>query len=143
MSVDSIEALRIASTGATVAARRAGTTAAATVTPMPTAKAATIVELWTTREASGKSRPNWANTHISPRATPSPAVRPPIAASSPIIAASSTTEPRTWRRLAPIARTRASSLVLRDRDRERVGDGERADEECDGTEDEQNRLEHA
>ena len=48
---------------------------------------------------------------FSPAATPTPRARPTTEATRPTTTASRSTEPSTWRRLAPMARSSAISCV--------------------------------
>ena len=57
----------------------------------------------------GRSMPADANTPLSSFARPMPATRPITEATVPMASASTTTERSTWRRVAPSARSSASS----------------------------------
>ena len=102
---------RRAARGATRVACTAGSTAASRVMPRPTAKAITTVVELMTRPVVGRSAPAAENAAVTPVARPTPASNPMIDATSPSSVASTRTDPRTWRRLAPMARSRASSRV--------------------------------
>nr|BFE71116.1 hypothetical protein GCM10020092_044170 [Actinoplanes digitatis] len=102
----------IAATGEIRDARSAGRTAATTVTSTPTTNELMIASSGTPSGASSSPPPpTELNRYASPKPTPTPAARPSTAATSPITTASTSTEPMTWRRLAPIARISASSRV--------------------------------
>ena len=102
---------RIASTGETRAARRAGMSAAAAVTPTPTAIAATTVRPAMTVGPLGSGIPSTSSNARSPAATAMPRANPAAELTTPTTSASSRTERVTCPRLAPRARIRASSLV--------------------------------
>ena len=91
--------------------RSAGRSAASTVITMPTSSETTIVRVLKTGLVDGRSMPNDTNRALSPRASPKPTNRPTIEAKTPITNASSRTEARTWRRVAPSVRSVASSRV--------------------------------
>ena len=103
---------RIAASGGTRDARRAGMTAATTVTPRrrrpPRSRPSSG---FTTRPPAGRSSPKPASTPLSRPATPMPATKPSTEARSPITNASTSTDPITCRRLAPTARSSAISRV--------------------------------
>ena len=61
--------------------------------------------------AWGRSMPTEISSELSPLARASPRNSPAIEASRPITNASSSTEARTWRRVAPSVRSVASSRV--------------------------------
>ena len=63
----------------------------------------------TTTPPAGMSIPMVSSSTFRPDATPMPAARPTTEAMSPTTTASSSTEPSTWRRLAPMARRSAMS----------------------------------
>jgi hypothetical protein len=94
-------------------ARRAGPQADTSAVPTPTASATTTVRgrtrvaPVTPPTASSVDRSSTPNHHASPM----PATRPASEASAPTIAAWSRTERRSWARLAPTHRSRASSRV--------------------------------
>ena len=89
----------------------------------------------------GRSMPADANTLAEQLGEPEPAATPITEATVPIASASTTTERSTWRRVAPSARMqRELARALRDGDRERVVDRERADEHGDSSEHEQEDL---
>ena len=60
---------------------------------------------------AGRPRPSRPSTAFSPIAMAAPAASPISEAMRPIATASMSTERRTWRRLAPSARSRPFSLV--------------------------------
>ena len=100
---------RMAATGAVRAARRAGITAAATVTRVPTARL-----MRTVGSVIGRLVPmSTPSAHLMPAfaawamSTPKPI--PSADPNAPTMAASLSTELRTWPREAPSARKRASS----------------------------------
>ena len=100
---------RMAATGATRLARRAGRSAEATLTPSPATSEMTTVDDVSTMPPAGMSMPMASSITLRPDATPMPAARPTTEAMSPTTTASSSTEPSTWRRLAPMARSSAIS----------------------------------
>jgi hypothetical protein len=100
-----------AATGAIRTARRAGRIAEITVTPTPTAIAMTTVRASNTSGADGSTMPNAFNSALRPTAAPTPAPSPISEATSPVSAASASTDPNTCRRLAPTMRSSASSRV--------------------------------
>ncbi len=104
---------RMASTGATLAALRDGSHAASTVTPTPTPSAATTGRGPITSGPSGRASCAVPSRPGSTAATPSPSRKPAAEATRPSRAASASTEPATWRREAPIARSSAISRVRR------------------------------
>ncbi len=106
-----VAASRIAATGGTREALTAGIAAASMVIRMPTANAPTMAAAGTPMPARCAPMPTLANTNASSAPTPMPAPRPMMDAITPITAASVSTELMTCRRLAPIARIRASSRV--------------------------------
>ena len=64
-----------------------------------------------TMPPAGMSRPVAASRALSPAATATPSPRPTAEASRPTVTASSRTEDRIWRRVAPSARSRPFSRV--------------------------------
>ena len=106
-----VAASRIAATGATFAARRAGSSAETAVTRMPTTKATMTVRGCSTIGADGRPAPKAPNSACRPSATPIPAASPIADARPPTTTASISTERVTWPLLAPSARIRASSRV--------------------------------
>ena len=102
---------RRAAIGATRLARSAGATAEATVTTTPTTTDVMIVAAVMTVGPDGMSRPTLASSSRSPNDIPIPRPRPAAQATSPTATASSSTERRTCRRPAPIARSMARSRV--------------------------------
>lgn len=104
-------ASRSASTGSTLVALRAGATAAATVISVPTASPMATVPASTWSGAEGSENPNMPISRVSPCAMPSPSTMPSADAAAPSTAASTTMVCITWRRVAPIALSNASSRV--------------------------------
>ena len=100
-----------AATGGIRTARRAGLMADTTVTPTPTTRAAMTVRDSKTRGPVGRVMPNPLSRASRPRAASTPSPRPISEATSPSRPASTSTERKTWRRLAPTIRSRASSRV--------------------------------
>ena len=106
----SIDTSDMAATGGTRVDRNAGTTADSTVTPTPMRRARA-----TTPTVSGGS-PLWTEKNdptaaLSPAARNTPSTRPITDATRPTARASIMIEPRTWCRLAPIARSSAVSRL--------------------------------
>ena len=101
----------IAATGDTLAALRAGEMAATRVTPIPTTSERMTVLAVRTRLPAGRPNPNAPTSAFRPAASRTPAASPITAAMRPTAAASMSTEPRTWRLLAPRARNRPFSRV--------------------------------
>jgi hypothetical protein len=101
----------MAATGGTLAALRAGEMAATTVTPRPSSNETTTVRADRTRLPPGRAKPNTPSSALRPVATANPAASPSTAAMAPTATASTSTQPRTWRRLAPRARSRPFSWV--------------------------------
>ena len=81
------------------------------VTTVPTTNATTTVRGSSWRDVLGRSIPNAESNPLSPMAIPIPAMRPNTDASNPVTNASTTTEVMTCPRLAPSARSNASSRV--------------------------------
>ena len=109
-TVGSAWSSRIAATGATEEARRAGRTAARAVTTTPTNSVAPMVRGLTGRP--DRSRPNSVlMSCCSPAARPIPAPRPATEPTRPTSNDSPSTDRVTWWREAPIARSSASSRV--------------------------------
>ena len=81
------------------------------MTTVPTTNATTTVRGSSWSEVLGRSIPNADSNPFSAMAIPIPAMRPNADASNPVTNASTTTEVMTCRRLAPIARSSASSRV--------------------------------
>ena len=102
-------ASRSAATGGTRVARHAGIRPAISVTSVPTSIETTIVRLANTVPASGSARSIERKIASRPFATPKPTASPASEASSPIASASSSTEPRTCRRMAPTIRSSPNS----------------------------------
>ena len=100
-----------AATGGMRMARRAGLMADTTVTPTPTARATITVRDSKARDPVGSVIPNPLRSSSSPTAASTPSPRPTSEASTPRMRASSSTERKSWRRLAPTMRSRASSRV--------------------------------
>ena len=86
---------RMAATGDTRVARTAGMSAAASVTPMPTARAITIVRPASSMSPRGIPMPAASKSAPSARAKPSPRKRPETDATVPTTRASTATEART------------------------------------------------
>jgi hypothetical protein len=101
----------MAARGGTRDAFTAGTTPARRVTTIPTTSEAPTAPALSVRPPAGRPNPKAAKRPFRPRATTTPPNRPITEATAPITAASPTTEARTWRRLAPRARSRADSRV--------------------------------
>ena len=101
----------VATIGGTRAARIAGQSDAATVTSTPMPSAARTVRSWNTRVWVGMAKPSRLARESSSPASAYPTPRPTADAATPIAAASATTDPMTWRRLAPSARSNPSSRV--------------------------------
>ena len=93
----------MAATGGTRDARHAGTRADTSVTTTPTTRAMTAALGRTTR------LPGRSNRFTSTDATPRPSMKPMTDPRMPIASASTNTDRRTWRRLAPTARISAIS----------------------------------
>ncbi|GIV00261.1 MAG: hypothetical protein KatS3mg014_1876 [Actinomycetota bacterium] len=102
---------RSASTGATRPARRAGTTDATRVTAVPARSDTTTVRGRTWSPVPGRSTPKASSRTRRPAPMPTPAPTPTAEARRPTIPASSSTDAVTWRRVAPSARSSASSRV--------------------------------
>ncbi len=102
-------ASRSAATGGTRVARQAGIRPATSVTSVPTSIDTSTVWLVNTMPASGRARSIESKMASRPLATPKPAARPVAEASRPMASASSSTEPRIWRRVAPTIRSRPNS----------------------------------
>jgi hypothetical protein len=102
---------RMAAIGGTVAARRAGKIADTRVMPVPTSSDDTTAEAGTMIGVSGPANPISRSNALRPMARRIPNPTPTAEATAPTAAASSITEPSTCRRLAPTARSRASSRV--------------------------------
>ena len=101
----------MAATGGMRTARRAGLTAATTVTPTPTRSETTTVRVSKTGDPAGRLTPNPRSSASIPKAASTPRPMPTAEDTSPTIAASPRTERKTWRRLAPTMRRSASSRV--------------------------------
>ena len=102
-------ASRSAATGGTRVARHAGIRPATSVTSVPTSIETTTVRLANTMPASGSERSIERKIASRPLATPKPTPSPTSDASTPIASASSSTEPRTCRRVAPTIRSSPNS----------------------------------
>ena len=100
---------RIASTGATRPARRAGSMAARSVTPTPTPKVTSTVTVLSCWPLTGMPDPSDDRSFVSPHDSPKPANSPSPDPNRPTTSASAVTERVTWPRLAPTARSRAIS----------------------------------
>ncbi len=102
---------RRAAIGAILDALRAGEMEDRTVTPTPTRSEAMMVRGATTAPEAGRSIPKALSRLWSPMATRMPRPSPTSDAKRPTMNASAITDNRTCRRLAPRARSRASSRV--------------------------------
>ena len=112
---------RIAATGATFAARHAGTKPATMVTTTPTTKPASTIPEVRVRTSPETSRPKRVrNARATRRATPSPTSSPVALPTTPITKASMSTERVTCPLLAPSARRRADSRTRCDTRIEKV-----------------------
>ncbi len=100
---------RIAATGGIEDARRAGAYADSSVTPVPTTTATITVRTASTIEPDGSPTLSASSRVRNPNASPTPPATPTALPATPMIPASSSTERRTWVRLAPTARSSASS----------------------------------
>jgi len=102
---------RIAWRGAAFVARSAGIRAAAVVTSRPTPSPISTVRSWKEMPAEGRLRPMAPNRALISVAATKPPRSPTSDAAIPIVAASSSTVPRTWRRVAPSARSSENSPI--------------------------------
>ena len=102
-------ASRNASIGSTLVARRAGTSAAATVTSVPTSIETTMVRGSSCSDVLGRLKPTASMRTLRPLATPRPIAMPIADAAAPSTTASMSRPRSTWRRVAPMARSRAIS----------------------------------
>ncbi len=100
---------RMAATGGTREAWRAGASADSTVTTMPTRRAITTVRGWITNPPPGRAIPNESRAARSAMASPAPTATPISEATAPMIRASTSTARTTWLRVEPMARISASS----------------------------------
>ena len=100
-----------AAIGDTRVARRAGVSAAASVTSMPTTRARITVRGSITVPVLGRSAPMLLKSALSAPATPIPATTPATEPTSPMIAASSTIPRRICPRVAPSVRSIPSSRM--------------------------------
>ena len=82
-----------------------------TVTPTPTTRHTTTVRVSKASGPEGRVTPNPLSSASSPNAASTPNPSPTNEESSPTMAASARTDRKTWRRLAPTMRSRASSRV--------------------------------
>ena len=98
-------------TGGIRTARRAGPMAETTDTPVPTRRPTITVRDPNTSGPDGRVMPNPLISALSASAVNTPMPMPTAEEMNPTTAASASTEPNTWRRLAPTARSRASSRV--------------------------------
>ena len=108
---DSAAVPRNAWSGGTRDARRAGRRPAPTVTTTPAIRDTATEVPVTTRPPAGRWNPKLSKSPFRSPAMPSPASRPSPEARVPMLSASMTTEPRTWRRVPPRARSRAASRL--------------------------------
>src|SRR5215207_64587 len=130
-----VAASRSAAIGGTREARSAGSSAATTVTSTPTRYDAATAAAGRVSLASGNRSPLWASiTACRPTATPRPATRPRVAASSPTTTAAASAQRPQQRQLRG---------ALGDQDREGVEDQEGPDEQRDGGEAEQEGADEA
>ena len=95
--------------GATRVAAQAGAMAATMVTSSPTPRATTTVRGSTAGEVVGISTPISSSSERMRAARPTPSSSPIPPATRPMTAASTRIPPRTWRRVAPTARSSATS----------------------------------
>ena len=102
---------RRAATGGTRVARRAGAREASSVTIVPTAIGTITVRGWMVTPASGRPNPTASNSAPSSFAKPTPAAMPMPDAMSPTASASPSTLRRICRRMAPMVRSIANSLM--------------------------------
>ena len=102
---------RTAAIGGIDVARNAGRRLASKVTTIPTRSETTIVRVANTVPVFGRSIPNETKSEFRPFASPTPRKRPTTEAIVPSTSASTRTEPRTCRRVAPSVRSVANSLV--------------------------------
>ena len=100
-----------ATTGGMRTAPRAGPIADTTVTPIPTTRPTSTVRGSNTSDPGGSVTPNPPSSACSPSAASTPRPSPITEETSPVMAASPSTDPNTWRRLAPTILSRASSRV--------------------------------
>ena len=106
----SVDASRIASSGSTCVARRAGTKPDTSVAIMPTARPTMIVRAAITVPVEGSSSPNEASSPRRPGASSRPPTMPSTEAMKPMISVSNTTDVRICRREAPSVRRSANSF---------------------------------
>ena len=99
----------MAVTGGMRDARMAGATAEITVISVPTTSPTITVRRVTTSPVAGMSKPSAASPALSTKASPIPASMPATDATTPMTRDSPRTAAMTCRRLAPTARSRASS----------------------------------
>ena len=99
----------MAAIGGTREAFRAGTIAEMIVTPVPTTSATITVCALMTVPPAGMSNPNASSTAFSPLDSAIPAPSPITDTNKPTSTASVSTDPMTWRPLAPRARSSAIS----------------------------------
>ncbi len=104
-----VTASRIASTGSTCVARRAGIRPETSVAIMPTSRPTITVRAAITVPVEGSSIPNDASSERSAGASTTPARIPATEARKPITSVSAITELSTWRRDAPSVRSSANS----------------------------------
>ncbi len=102
---------RMAATGGTLAARRAGKRAATSVTSTPTVIELRMVVVEITGAVAGTPIPAASSRALSPTARPMPAANPSKDATIPTARASRKIDPSTCPRPAPMARSRATSRV--------------------------------
>ena len=102
---------RSASSGATRHVRTAGITLTATVRTIPAASEISTLRAVTTRPAAGSANPKLSNRPLSSPAIASPPRSPRADPAAPTARASASTPVKTWRRVAPTARSSEDSLA--------------------------------
>ncbi len=102
---------RSASSGATRAARTAGTRLTVIVTAIPVSTDTARVPPVTASPPAGSAKPARSNRPLSSSARPRPAAVPRADPAAPTASASASTPRSTWPRVAPRARSRADSAV--------------------------------
>ena len=104
---------RSASIGSTLVARRAGTSAATTVTTVPTSRRQPDGARLDLQRRDGQREADDVHEHFSPFATPTPSPKPTAEAPAPSTSASSSRLREhlaaAWRRWPAAARSRASA----------------------------------
>ncbi len=102
---------RTAAIGGTPVARKAGRSAASSVTTVPRTIETITVRVAKTRPVCGRSAPNALKSSSRPFARPKPTNRPTIDARIPVVRPSRTTIQSTCQREAPTVRSVANSRV--------------------------------